>query len=211
MKVGDKVLATDPYTGQTKAEPVVALIRHSGEHAMVLVTLADGSVIDATSGHKIWDATQHTFVDAGQLRIGDSIEADIGGLIAIAGLTTYSANLTAYNLQIDQIHTYYTGTTPVLVHNSCTAASVLQDPSALESLTPSQVDDLARNAGYDVVPGKVGSANPATHYYVPGTNQSEGFYVLPRGAAGQSGIKGGPYLRFYNSGPNAGMRVALSP
>lgn len=178
---------------------------------MVLVTLADGSVLDATSGHKIWDATQHAFVDARQLRIGDGIETDIGCLITIAGLTTYIADLTAYNLQIDQIHTYYAGTTPVLVNNSCTAASVLQDPSALESLTPSQVDDLARNAGYDVASGKVGSANPATCYYVPGTNQSEGFYVLPRVVAGQSGIKGGPYLRFYNSGPNAGTRVALSP
>lgn len=119
VKVGDQVLATDPYTGQTKAEPVVALIRHSGEHAMVLVTLADGSVLDATGGHKIWDATQGTFVDAGQLRAGDKIETATGALITIAALTDYSAGLTAYNLQIDQIHTYYAGTTPVLVHNSC--------------------------------------------------------------------------------------------
>lgn len=57
VKVGDKVLATDPQTGETRAEPVVALIRHSGEHSMVLVTLADGSVLDATGGHKVWDAT----------------------------------------------------------------------------------------------------------------------------------------------------------
>jgi hypothetical protein len=34
-------------------------------------------------------------------------------------LTVYSADITAYNLQIGNIHTYYAGTTPVLVHNSC--------------------------------------------------------------------------------------------
>jgi len=129
VKVGDKVLATDPQTGVTKAEPVVALIRHSGQHAIVLVTLADGSVLDATSGHKIWDATQHTFVNAGELRAGDQIETDTGGLITVASLTGYSADLTAYNLQISTIHTYYAGTTPVLVHNSCT--SIISDDSYL--------------------------------------------------------------------------------
>ncbi len=40
-------------------------------------------------------------------------------MLTITRLTTYRADLTAYNLQIDQIHTYYAGATPVLVHNSC--------------------------------------------------------------------------------------------
>lgn len=119
VKVGDKVLATDPITGQTKAEPVVQLIRHSGEHAMVLVTLADGSVLNSTDGHPIWDATTGQFTDASRLRAGDKIETTTGALLAITGVTRYSSDLTAYNLQIDQIHTYYAGTTPVLVHNSC--------------------------------------------------------------------------------------------
>ena len=135
VKVGDKVLATDPYTGQTKAEPVVALIRHTAQHQMVLVTLADGSVLDATGGHKIWDATQYTFVDASGLHVGDKFETDTGVLITVAALTDYLANLTAYNLQINQIHTYYAGTTPVLVHNSC------------GPLTTGQVTQMAERVG----------------------------------------------------------------
>jgi len=119
VKVGDKVLATDPETGEFKAEPVVQLIRHSGEHSMVLVTLADGSVLDSTDGHPIWDATTGQFTDAGKLHAGDKIETSNGAFITIAGLTTYSADVTAYNLQIGTIHTYYAGATPVLVHNSC--------------------------------------------------------------------------------------------
>ena len=119
VKVGDKVLATDPETGETKGEPVVQLIRHSGEHGMVLVRLADGSVLDSTDGHPIWDATAGQFTEASKLRIGDTIETTNGAQLTIAGLTTYDADLTAYNLQIDEIHTYYAGATPVLVHNSC--------------------------------------------------------------------------------------------
>lgn len=211
VKVGDRVLATDPQTGETTAEPVEQLIRHAGKHAMVLVTLADGSVLDSTDRHPIWDATTGRFTYASKLHIGDDIETTGGGLLRITGMTGHIANLTAYNLEISTIHTYYAGSTPVLVHNSCaSAAEALNDPSALGGLTPSQVDDLARSAGYDVQPGKVGAANPATRYYVPGTNGSVGFRVLPRGVVGQSGIKGGPYLRYFG-GSNAGQRVTLSP
>lgn len=41
-------------------------------------------------------------------------------MIRLAKVTvTTSADLTVYNLTIDGIHTYYAGTTPTLVHNSC--------------------------------------------------------------------------------------------
>lgn len=58
-----------------------------------------------------------------------------------------------------------------------TSTDVVSSPSALRGLTASQVDDLARNAGYEVRPGNPGAANPATRYYAPGTNRSTGFRV----------------------------------
>lgn len=211
VKVGEKVLATDPETGETKSEPVVQLIRHSGQHAMVLISLADGSVLDSTDGHPIWDATTGQFTDAANLQVGDKIETTKGLLLPITGLTSYTADLTAYNLQIDQIHTYYAGTTPVLVHNSCfSSLDALRDPSAVEGLTPSQIDDLARNAGLELESGSASAANPAMRYYLPGTRQSVGFRVLPRGVAGQTGIKGGPYLRYFG-GLNGNQMVPLAP
>jgi hypothetical protein len=210
VEVGDKVLATDPETGKSKTEPVVRLIRHSGEHAMVLISLADGSVLDSTDGHPIWDATTRQFTDASQLRVGDKIETSNGQLITIARLTDYVDDLTAYNLQIGQTHTYYAGTTPVLVHNSCfSSLDALKDPSAVEGLSPSQINDLARNAGLEVESGSASAANPATRYYLPGTRQSVGFRVLPRGVAGQTGAKGGPYLRYFG-GLNGNQLVELA-
>jgi len=89
------------------------------------------------------------------------------------------------------------------------SVEILREPAALKGLTPSQIDDLAVNAGYDVLPGKVSASNPATRYYVPGTNRSVGFRVLPGGVAGQTGIKAGPYLKFFG-GPNDSLRVPLS-
>jgi hypothetical protein len=89
------------------------------------------------------------------------------------------------------------------------SVEIHQEPAALEGLTLSQIDDLAANAGYDVLSGKVGASNPSTRYYVPGTNGSTGFRVLPSGVAGQTGIKAGPYLKFFG-GPNNGLRIPLS-
>jgi len=40
------------------------------------------------------------------------------------------------------------------------STAVLQNPAALRGLTPSQVDDLAINAGYGALPGKAGAALP---------------------------------------------------
>jgi hypothetical protein len=178
---------------------------------MIDIGLADGTVLDATDGHPIWDATANKFTDASNLRVGDQVLSVTDALISITRLAGYQADIAAYNLQINTIHTYYAGTTPVLVHNSCTsAADILGDPSVLEDLTPSQIDDLARNADFEVLPGKTGAANPATRYYLRGTNRSVGFRVLPEGVAGQSGVKAGPYLKFFG-GPNDGLRIGLSP
>jgi hypothetical protein len=136
VKVGDKVLANDPGTGKTQAEPVVALIRHSGKHTMVKISLADGSMLNSTDGHPIWDATTGHFTDASKLRIGHKIQAESGALIPVIRLSAYSADLTAYNLQIDGIHTYYAGSTAVLVHNSC------------GPLTTAQATQMAARVGY---------------------------------------------------------------
>jgi hypothetical protein len=151
VKVGDNVLATDPETGETKAEPVEQLIRHSGRHAMVLVALADGSVLDSTDGHPIWDATSGQFTHASQLHVGDQIETRNHQLITVTGLTTYSADLTAYNLQIDEIHTYYAGVTPVLVHNSCGPPFLAQTRGA--RMTTPQATELADYLGFTRVKG----------------------------------------------------------
>ena len=119
VEVGDEVLATDPQTGESGAREVAELIRHGGEHTMVDVTLDDGTVIEATDEHPFWSANRGEFVFAIDLEVGDLVLGADGDLLTVTAAAVYVEDLTAYNLAIEGIHTYYAGETPVLVHNTC--------------------------------------------------------------------------------------------
>jgi len=121
VKAGQKVLATDPYTGKTAARQVAQVIKHHGVHAMALIALLGGGLIHATAHHPIYDASTKTFTYAASLHPGDKLLEPSGSTIKITSVRDYTADLTAYNLNVTGIHTYYAlaGTTPVLVHNSC--------------------------------------------------------------------------------------------
>ncbi len=119
VKPGMKVVATDPATSTTAARRVDAVIVHGGKHTMVDLTFADGSKITATDRHPFWDATTGQFTYAIDLRAGEKVREADGTLLTITETRSYTADLTAYNLAIDDIHTYYAGATPVLVHNTC--------------------------------------------------------------------------------------------
>ena len=121
LKVGERVRAADPYTGTVANRPILHVIRHTKMHSMVAITLAGGAVIRATDHHLLWDATSGKFTFASSLKRGDRLAETGGHLIAITGTRDYRAYLTAYNLPISGIHTYYVtaGAEAVLVHNSC--------------------------------------------------------------------------------------------
>lgn len=152
VKVGDKVLATDPATGQTAARPVTKLIVHAGKHTMVDVHLADGTTITATDRHPFWDATTGQFTYAIDLHPGDQVRQTDGTPLTVQTTRIYDADLTAYNLTVDDIHTYYAGTTPVLVHNSCfgeaaEAGAGLGDDVVLMRGGTNAVDRFAAGSG----------------------------------------------------------------
>jgi hypothetical protein len=138
------VLATDPETGLTEARPVTELIRHSGEHTMVEVTLDDGSVIQATDRHPFWDATTRAFVYAIDLKAGDQVLSADGRRLTIRATRVYKEDLTAFNLAIDGIHTYYAGNTPVLVHNTCDLAGIEHAISNHTRAGPGYISRTAR-------------------------------------------------------------------
>src|SRR3989442_709043 len=66
------------------------------------------------------------------LKAGDQVSTAAGRTVRIAGLRVYAADVTAYNLTVEGIHTYYAGATAVLVHNSCgdEAAEAAEDGAA---------------------------------------------------------------------------------
>jgi hypothetical protein len=121
VRVGDLVVATDPRTGRTAAEPVTELHRNvDREFADVTVAEADGgrATIRTTRHHPIWNATTSRWTDAGDLERGDVLRTR-GGSATVTGVHRYTGAKVMHNLTVADLHTYYVlaGRTPVLVHN----------------------------------------------------------------------------------------------
>ena len=118
VKVGDKVMATDPRTGERGPRTVTRLWIHKDK---VLDLEVDGDTISTTEDHPFWNATDGEFQRADHVARGEQLLAADGKFVPVIGIRSGSQRTaTAYNLTVDGIHTYYVlaGDTPVLVHNS---------------------------------------------------------------------------------------------
>ncbi|MFI6885306.1 polymorphic toxin-type HINT domain-containing protein [Streptosporangium canum] len=137
VKVGDKVLATDPETGKTEAKPVIALITGEDDKNLVQITVdTDGKkgdqtgLVIATEIHPFWVPALHKWVDAKDLKPGMWLRTAAGTHIQVTAIKKWTAHQRVHNLTIADIHTYYVlaGATPVLVHNSnCAPAETVNN------------------------------------------------------------------------------------
>ncbi|MFF1919425.1 RHS repeat-associated core domain-containing protein [Streptomyces sp. NPDC058221] len=126
VKIGDKVQAADPETGEEGARTVTALIEGNGEKQLVDLTIDTGGMrgaktggITATDGHPFWVPKLHQWVEAGELKAGQWLQTSAGTWVQVAAIRHRAHSTTVYNLTVDDLHTYYVlaGATPVLVHN----------------------------------------------------------------------------------------------
>ncbi|WMX48818.1 ricin-type beta-trefoil lectin domain protein [Streptomyces roseicoloratus] len=127
VKTGDKVVATDPATGETRVETVTAEIKGQGlKHLVELTVDIDGKAgsrterITATAEHPFWVPELDRWVDATDLKPGQWLRTSAGTHVQITGVQrSTSADATVHNLTVSDLHTYYVlaGAAPVLVHN----------------------------------------------------------------------------------------------
>ncbi len=146
VQVGDKVMATDPTTGETSAKPVTDVIAGTGPKNLVAVTVStsandrpdDGSRVGTTADATITATANHPFfVDdrgqpvthdpavgghwatAGALKSGESLDTLDGTDAQVRSTDAWLATTTVYNLAVDDTHTFYVqaGYDDVLVHN----------------------------------------------------------------------------------------------
>ncbi|MEV6304350.1 polymorphic toxin-type HINT domain-containing protein [Actinoplanes sp. NPDC051861] len=167
VQLGDQVVATDARTGRTATRPVTRLIRHGGVHRMVAVTVQGGATLRATDQHPFWETTSRTYRYAEDLRTGDRLQTSAGTTVPVTALSEYVQDLTAYNLTVADIHTYYVlaGRAPVLVHNCGDAAkhSVDNLTDALDENTFFHYTDEAGHAS--IMEGGVVTANSKNAAY----------------------------------------------
>ncbi|MGW0860023.1 polymorphic toxin-type HINT domain-containing protein, partial [Streptomyces sp. NPDC002690] len=133
VKNGDKVLATDPETGETTSEVVTAEITGEGfKHLVKVIVDTDGdkgdktASVTATDNHPFWVEAVGKWLDATDLKPGEWLRTSAGTYVQITAIDRWSApDATVHNLTVNDLHTYYVlaGATPVLVHN-CGEASL---------------------------------------------------------------------------------------
>ncbi|THI99049.1 hypothetical protein E7Z54_13030 [Nocardioides sp.] len=117
VEVGDKVIATDPETGDQEAKAVEHVWIHEDT---VIDLVVDGEVITTTDDHPFWSITDQKFERADELGPGEQVLANDGELLTVVGLTPKSSRQAlAYNLTVEGIHTYHVGDGAILVHNTC--------------------------------------------------------------------------------------------
>jgi len=117
IKVGDRVMATNPITGEHGARRVQHLWPHRDDLTRLDI---DGGSVVTTEDHPYWNATDRAWEQIQDFDPGDLLLTAQGRLVAVHGLawgTTHRA--AAYNLTVAGIHTYYVvaGHHTVLVHN----------------------------------------------------------------------------------------------
>ncbi|WP_269432061.1 DddA-like double-stranded DNA deaminase toxin, partial [Saccharothrix sp. ST-888] len=136
LAVGDKVTATDPQTGTTTGEHVTQTITTPDDKDFTDLKLtttgalslpavagsatASTAVLTSTQHHPYWNTTTQRWTAAAELRAGDQLQTPDGDTATVESVRNYRTDpTTAYNLTVEQLHTYYVlaGATPVLVHN----------------------------------------------------------------------------------------------
>lgn len=128
VDIGDKVIATDPDTGETGVETVTAEIKGEGVKHLVKVTIdIDGdkgdktASVTATDGHPFWVPELGAWVRATDLHAGEWLRTSAGTHVQVTALKRWLAPVaTVHNLTVADLHTYYVvaaGSAAVLVHN----------------------------------------------------------------------------------------------
>ena len=115
VKVGDRVIATDPKTGERSARTVARVWVHSDRLATLTL---DGERIATTEDHPFWNATDRAWQRADALDRGDAVLAADGKTVTVGDFGARQYRGTAYNLTVEGVHTYHVGRAAVLVHNS---------------------------------------------------------------------------------------------
>ncbi|RBQ20024.1 hypothetical protein DP939_09335 [Spongiactinospora rosea] len=95
VDLGERVMVTDPETGQTATKPVVRQIAGEGEKNLITLTIdtdgdrgtATGELV-ATDGHPIWVQGERAWLNADQLKTGMWLRTSAGTYVQITEIGT---------------------------------------------------------------------------------------------------------------------------
>ncbi|WP_117211336.1 polymorphic toxin-type HINT domain-containing protein [Allorhizocola rhizosphaerae] len=130
VELGDKVVATDPETGETGPYEVVDLHQNLDQELTELTVTVDPDpavdgdettdTISTTANHPFWDETAGAWVHAGDLKVGHRLRDTDGKTVVVTKVDNTIGLKWMNDLTVAGPHTYYivAAETPVLVHNN---------------------------------------------------------------------------------------------
>ncbi|MFE5028555.1 polymorphic toxin-type HINT domain-containing protein [Streptomyces sp. NPDC056656] len=205
IRLGDKVMARDPETGEEGAREVTRLIVTDGDKDFNKLSIAteDGiKPLTATHEHPFWSPSEQRWTRAADLRPGMTLLTDDEKTVVVTANKSFTKHTRTYNLTIEDLHTYYVlaGETPVLVHNStpCTPAIGPQRPTGVGDDWVARAADNGKGSVWQKS-GSTGNAdmlrvmNPTGRYpdgYVRFTNK----HGQPIGLDGKPGSKADTHI-----------------
>ncbi|MFJ9720303.1 polymorphic toxin-type HINT domain-containing protein [Streptomyces sp. NPDC101213] len=136
VKLGDKVVATDPDTHETAVREVVGtIVTQDDKHFVDLTVRAEGGKAEklvSTTTHPFWVESQKKWVKAGDLRPGLRLTTPTGDTVELVSVRAWHRMQQTHDLTVADIHTFYVhaGATPLLVHN-CGDADDFVEPEEL--------------------------------------------------------------------------------
>ena len=130
LKVGDVVYAYDPDQDQVTERRVETLFENY-TFDWVYVTV-NGETIKATMSHPFWLATESRWISASDLKPGSIVATRDGSFAVVRDVKIehLSAPEATYNFAVERDHTYFVGSSGILVHNqTSTTPTFVVDPS----------------------------------------------------------------------------------
>jgi RHS repeat-associated protein len=161
VKVGDEIANAEPDSKHLETHVVAAVhVSHEDRGRIDLRSVKDDvDVLHTTEHHQVWETKTNHWVEAGQLRTGDELQA-VDGRLVVGQVLRHDGGGTTYDLTVEGLHTYYVlvGNTQVLVHNSgggaCKGAIPDEVPgdyydhlAMQEAKAPDAGDVIMRNLG----------------------------------------------------------------
>ncbi|MGW2614311.1 polymorphic toxin-type HINT domain-containing protein [Streptomyces sp. NPDC001500] len=123
VKLGDKIIVTDPKTGKTAVRQVVGTIVTEDDKHFVDLTIKGGSSkaesLVSTTTHPFWVDSERAWIEAGELRPGMRLHTATGDAVELTAVRAFDRRQRTHDLTVEDFHTYYVqaGETSLLVHN----------------------------------------------------------------------------------------------
>ncbi|ARU63594.1 hypothetical protein CBW65_23200 [Tumebacillus avium] len=116
VKIGDKVLAKDEYTGEKAYKEVEWLYQREVDE--IYEVHVGGEVIQTTDEHPFW-VVGEGWVETQNLRAGDRFETADGKILTIDQIIVKQQKATVYNFKVKDFHTYFVSNLGIWTHNAC--------------------------------------------------------------------------------------------